>query len=120
VRPISAFLSSRPYLSYSPPQDCKNDKSSNINIDLIDNSPFHLRGSFEGPQGTPYEGGHFEVVRFTYPPLTLAAPWSPCNAHPTTAGHCNPRILSLPTREDEIHYEGLSSEHILRLRRHLP
>ena len=45
-------------------QDCKNDKSSNINIDLIDNSPFHLRGSFEGPQDTPYQGGHFEVVRF--------------------------------------------------------
>ncbi|KAI0262424.1 ubiquitin-conjugating enzyme/RWD-like protein [Gloeopeniophorella convolvens] len=41
--------------------DCKNDKSSNINIDLIDNSPFHLRGSFEGPQDTPYAGGHFEV-----------------------------------------------------------
>ncbi|KAI0248334.1 ubiquitin-conjugating enzyme/RWD-like protein, partial [Lactifluus subvellereus] len=41
--------------------DCKNDKSSNINIELIDNSPFHLRGSFEGPQDTPYEGGHFEV-----------------------------------------------------------
>ncbi|KAI0299604.1 ubiquitin-conjugating enzyme/RWD-like protein [Russula brevipes] len=41
--------------------DCKNDKSSNINIDLIDNSPFHLRGSFEGPQDTPYQGGHFEV-----------------------------------------------------------
>ena len=43
--------------------DCKNDKSSKINIDLIDNSPFHLRGSFDGPQDTPYSGGHFEVVR---------------------------------------------------------
>ncbi|KAN0131505.1 Ubiquitin-conjugating enzyme/RWD-like protein [Lactarius tabidus] len=41
--------------------DCKNDTSSNINIDLIDNSPFHLRGSFDGPQDTPYDGGHFEV-----------------------------------------------------------
>ncbi|KAI0291810.1 ubiquitin-conjugating enzyme/RWD-like protein [Multifurca ochricompacta] len=41
--------------------DCKNDQSSNINIDLIDNSPFHLRGSFDGPQDTPYDGGHFEV-----------------------------------------------------------
>jgi ubiquitin-protein ligase len=42
--------------------DCKNDKSSNIRIDLIDESPFHLKGSFPGPQDTPYEGGHFEVV----------------------------------------------------------
>jgi len=41
--------------------DCKSDKSSNIAIDLIDNSPFHLKGSFTGPEGTPYEGGHFEV-----------------------------------------------------------
>lgn len=42
--------------------DCKNDKSSNIKIELIDESPFHLKGSFPGPDGTPYEGGHFEVV----------------------------------------------------------
>ena len=41
----------------------KNDKSSQIKIDLIEESPFHLKGSFPGPQGTPYEGGHFEVVR---------------------------------------------------------
>jgi len=41
--------------------DCKNDKTSNIRIDLIDDSPFHLKGSFPGPTETPYEGGHFEV-----------------------------------------------------------
>ncbi|KAJ7063813.1 ubiquitin-conjugating enzyme/RWD-like protein [Mycena amicta] len=41
--------------------DCKNDKTSNITIDLIDNSPFHLKGSFSGPEGTPYEGGLFQV-----------------------------------------------------------
>ncbi|KAF7325555.1 Ubiquitin-conjugating enzyme E2 1 [Mycena kentingensis (nom. inval.)] len=41
--------------------DCKNDKTSNIVIELVDNSAFHLRGSFPGPEGTPYEGGHFEV-----------------------------------------------------------
>ena len=43
--------------------DCKNDKTSNIRIDLIDSSPFHLKGSFPGPEDTPYQGGHFEVVR---------------------------------------------------------
>ncbi|KAF5340584.1 hypothetical protein D9611_007327 [Ephemerocybe angulata] len=41
--------------------DCKNDKTSNIRIDLVDESPFHLKGSFPGPEGTPYEGGKFEV-----------------------------------------------------------
>ncbi|PPQ73420.1 hypothetical protein CVT26_015771 [Gymnopilus dilepis] len=41
--------------------DCKNDKTSQIKIELIDESPFHLKGSFPGPEGTPYEGGNFEV-----------------------------------------------------------
>lgn len=42
--------------------DCKADSASKIQLDLIDNSPYHLKGSFNGPEGTPYEGGHFEVV----------------------------------------------------------
>ncbi|KAJ7937925.1 ubiquitin-conjugating enzyme/RWD-like protein [Mycena leptocephala] len=29
--------------------DCKNDMTSNIGIDLVDSSPFHLKGSFPGP-----------------------------------------------------------------------
>ncbi|KIM36530.1 hypothetical protein M413DRAFT_288264 [Hebeloma cylindrosporum] len=41
--------------------DCKNDKTSQIKIETIDESPFHLKGSFPGPEGTPYEGGLFEV-----------------------------------------------------------
>ncbi|GJJ15357.1 hypothetical protein Clacol_009633 [Clathrus columnatus] len=41
--------------------DCKNDKTSNITITLIDDSPFHLKGTFPGPEGTPYEGGIYDV-----------------------------------------------------------
>ncbi|KAI0775591.1 ubiquitin-conjugating enzyme/RWD-like protein [Trametes elegans] len=41
--------------------DCKNDKSSKVAIELVDDSPFHLIGSFDGPEGTPYEGGRFQV-----------------------------------------------------------
>ncbi|OBZ71724.1 Ubiquitin-conjugating enzyme E2 1 [Grifola frondosa] len=41
--------------------DCKNDKTSRIAIELVNDSPFHLVGSFNGPEGTPYEGGHFQV-----------------------------------------------------------
>jgi len=41
--------------------DCKNDKTSNVQIELVESSPFHLKGSFRGPDGTPYEGGHFDV-----------------------------------------------------------
>ncbi|KDQ51574.1 hypothetical protein JAAARDRAFT_41035 [Jaapia argillacea MUCL 33604] len=41
--------------------DCKNDKTSKITLELVDESPFHLKGAFPGPEGTPYEGGHFEV-----------------------------------------------------------
>ncbi|KAJ3472967.1 hypothetical protein NLI96_g13183 [Meripilus lineatus] len=48
--------------------DCKNDKTSQIKVDLFDSSPFHLKGSFNGPEDTPYEGGHFEVVRLTRSP----------------------------------------------------
>lgn len=46
--------------------DCKNDKTSKVTIELVDNSPYHLIGSFDGPDGTPYEGGHFEVVRLLF------------------------------------------------------
>lgn len=42
--------------------DCKADKQSMITVDLVDDSPFHLVGSFPGPSDTPYEGGHYEVV----------------------------------------------------------
>ncbi|CDO72271.1 hypothetical protein BN946_scf184970.g123 [Trametes cinnabarina] len=41
--------------------DCKNDKSSKITIDLVDDNPFHLIGAFDGPEDTPYEGGRFQV-----------------------------------------------------------
>ena len=73
MRPIVTFLS---WVFFDLSQDCKNDKSSNINIELIDNSPFHLRGSFDGPQDTPYDGGHFAVVRPLLPhhrPVPLLA-----------------------------------------------
>ena len=42
--------------------DCKNDKTSKVTIDLVDNSPYHLIGAFDGPEDTPYEGGHYQVV----------------------------------------------------------
>jgi len=41
--------------------DCKRDKVSKIRVDLVDNSPFHLIGSFDGPEGTAYQGGRFQV-----------------------------------------------------------
>lgn len=56
----SHFLSHRPARVWL---DCKNDKSSKITIDLVDDSPFHLIGGFDGPEDTPYEGGRFQVVR---------------------------------------------------------
>ena len=97
--------------------DCKNDQASHITIDLVDNSPFHLIGAFDGPEDTPYQGGRFEVVRvlskvfcsyvlildlttrlimfrhirFRHSPIPLA-------------GHHNPRQLPLSAGEDEVHY----------------
>jgi hypothetical protein len=45
---------------------CNNDyKTEKFSVELVDDSPFHLRGSFPGPQDSPYEGGNFEVVSST-------------------------------------------------------
>jgi len=41
--------------------DCRNDKTSNISIEMIDDNPYHLKGIFFGPEETPYEGGRYEV-----------------------------------------------------------
>ncbi|PWN51110.1 hypothetical protein IE53DRAFT_368346 [Violaceomyces palustris] len=41
--------------------DCQNDKASGILIALVDDSPFHLVGTFPGPENSPYEGGNFDV-----------------------------------------------------------
>jgi len=58
--------------------DCKNDKTSGIRIEMVADSPFHLIGFFPGPEGTPYEGGNFEVVRpislLSSPPIYISYP----------------------------------------------
>jgi len=41
--------------------DCKNDNTSNVQIELVEESPFHLKGTFDGPNDTPYHGGKFDV-----------------------------------------------------------
>jgi len=51
-------------------EDCQNDKTSQISIELVDNSLYHLKGIFPGPEGTPYDGGKYEVdivIPETYP-----------------------------------------------------
>ncbi|CAO1635351.1 unnamed protein product [Parajaminaea phylloscopi] len=42
-------------------QDVKNDKASKVEVTLVDESPFHLVGTFPGPEGSPYERGIFDV-----------------------------------------------------------
>ena len=76
---MSSFLSCGFRLICCTHQACNSDSTANINIELINDSPFHLLGSFEGPQNSPYEGGYLEVVRFTdfpyecfHPPRTSA------------------------------------------------
>ena len=42
--------------------DVKKDKASNITVETVQpDNLTHLKGTFQGPEGTPYEGGHFEV-----------------------------------------------------------
>ncbi|CAO1634010.1 unnamed protein product [Jaminaea pallidilutea] len=42
-------------------QDIRNDAASKVEIALIGESPFHLVGTFPGPEGSPYENGTFDV-----------------------------------------------------------
>lgn len=109
-------------------KDVKNDKTCNISIELIDDSPFHLKGSFPGPEDTPYEGGHYEVV-CTFPAHLSHAMVS------YFLGHHYSRLLPLSTSQDEVYHvccvsrfvrimlinvqESVSSECLFGLWRHL-
>ncbi|KAG9011781.1 hypothetical protein FRB90_007081 [Tulasnella sp. 427] len=48
---------------FSEPLDLqkRKDKASNVEINLVEDNPFHLIGTFPGPPDTPYEGGRFSV-----------------------------------------------------------
>ncbi|KDQ08360.1 hypothetical protein BOTBODRAFT_139070 [Botryobasidium botryosum FD-172 SS1] len=55
-------------------QDIQNDRQAGLTIELVNDSIFHLIGSFPGPPGTCYEGGKFDVdivVPETYPFVAL-------------------------------------------------
>ncbi|KAN0063568.1 Ubiquitin-conjugating enzyme E2 1 [Thecaphora frezii] len=41
--------------------DCKNDKTSGVDVVMVGESPFHLIGTFPGPENSPYDGGIFDV-----------------------------------------------------------
>jgi hypothetical protein len=91
-------------------KDCKADKQSLITVELVDDSPFHLVGSFPGPVDTPYEGGHYEVVSsfdsaihdiFKY---ELDAPLA--------TGYCYSRFVPISARQDEVHNVGVPLPYI--------
>ncbi|KAK9387086.1 ubiquitin-conjugating enzyme/RWD-like protein [Lipomyces mesembrius] len=43
-------------------QDAQADPQSGIRLEMVSESDIsHLKGYFEGPPGTPYEGGHYQV-----------------------------------------------------------
>ncbi|TIA89352.1 hypothetical protein E3P99_02139 [Wallemia hederae] len=41
--------------------DCQAKDNSGITVQMVDENPYHLLGSFAGPEDTPYEGGEFNV-----------------------------------------------------------
>jgi len=51
-------------------KDVLKDKESTVELKIIDDNFQHLEGSFDGPEGTPYEDGRFVVdieIPITYP-----------------------------------------------------
>lgn len=43
-------------------QDVQADPASGIRLEFINESDIsHLKGFFEGPTGTPYDGGHYAI-----------------------------------------------------------
>jgi ubiquitin-conjugating enzyme (huntingtin interacting protein 2) len=42
-------------------KDLNNDKLSNIKVDIVEDDLTHLKGHFNGPPDTPYEGGKFTI-----------------------------------------------------------
>ncbi|KAK9473731.1 ubiquitin-conjugating enzyme/RWD-like protein [Dipodascopsis tothii] len=43
-------------------QDVRQDTTSGIGLEIVNESDLsHLKGSFDGPPGTPYEGAHFVI-----------------------------------------------------------
>ena len=103
---------------------CERDKSDGIAVQMVDGtqswysseSPFHLIGTFPGPESSPFEDGLFKVVRS--PGLATAH-----------AGHCRARGLPIPATADALHLQGASGRHahagippecLVAERRHLP
>ncbi|PWN42729.1 putative UBC1-E2 ubiquitin-conjugating enzyme [Ceraceosorus guamensis] len=41
--------------------DIQSDPASGVSIQLVGDSPFHLKGTFKGPEGSIYESGTFDV-----------------------------------------------------------
>ncbi|TIB38730.1 hypothetical protein E3P86_01468 [Wallemia ichthyophaga] len=42
-------------------KDCQLNDDTGILVEMVNENPYHLIGSFDGPDETPYQGGHFQV-----------------------------------------------------------
>ncbi|KAJ3035733.1 hypothetical protein HDV00_003445 [Rhizophlyctis rosea] len=49
-------------------RQCQSDKDALVNVELVNDSLFHLKGFLVGPEGTPYEGklGQVQAVQVMY------------------------------------------------------
>lgn len=80
--------------------DIQADSLSHINVESVGDSITKLKGSFDGPPGTPYEGGTFEVDiqipnEYPFKPPTMrfmTKIWHPNVSSQTVSSH-SPRSL---------------------------
>ncbi|KAI6032223.1 hypothetical protein PISMIDRAFT_684685 [Pisolithus microcarpus 441] len=113
---------------------CRRDETANINTELVDSCPFHLKGCFSGPEGTPYENGIFEadvIFPYAYPHCPMQVKFITKVYHPNISpvsgaicvnilqDHWSPALtlrtvlisvqalLSSPEPSDSLHTEAL-------------
>lgn len=108
-------------------------------------SPFHLVGTFPGPENSPYEKGTFDVVRtwvrgivltwsssaerlprmlllthLHFPHCCVLSAMDQQTLFKRLTGHCRSRRIPVSAYQDEVHHPCLPPQHLVAIRSHLP
>lgn len=114
---------------YKELDEVVSDVRSGVTIEILNESDIsHLRGTFQGPPDTPYEGGLFVVdIKIPVSMLRYLVCDITNNYYSKTvsdAASAQPLVLtsfrSLQTTYHEVRHQSLSPQCVISDRRHLP